>query len=164
MRVLAALSLVVFFFAASPAHAAWHAANPTVVEAAKDPRIAAALEAANRFDAAILAHDKVVFADTFTEDAVVNNPFNRIALKQDAVRNLDTGLIDYTTLERSIEYAATRGAHDVVLMGEESLTPVGKAKFAGHAIKRRTTEVWTDENGPWKLAIRQATIYSVEKP
>ena len=95
---------------------------------------------------------------------MVNNPFNRIARKQDAVNNLATGLIDYATLDRSIEYAATRGAHDVVLMGEESLDPVGKAKFTGNRIKRRTTEVWTDESGQWKLAIRQATIYSVEAP
>jgi hypothetical protein len=27
---------------------------------------------------------------------------------------------------------------------------------------RRTTEVWTDESGEWKLAIRQATIYAAE--
>ncbi|HEV2567090.1 nuclear transport factor 2 family protein [Sphingomonas sp.] len=108
---------------------------------------------------AILSRDAVEFSAAFADDAVVNNPFNRIARKKDAERNLATGLIDYATLERSIEYAATRGDHDVVLMGEEVLTPVGKAKFAGEKIRRRTTEVWTDLSGTWKLAIRQATIY-----
>ena len=58
-----------------------------------------------------------------------------------------------------VTLAATRGAHDVVLMGEEVLTPVRKAKFAGEKIRRRTTEVWTNASGQWKLAIRQATIY-----
>ncbi len=124
--------------------------------------LAAALQAAVRFDQAILNHDANVFADTFTEDAVVNNPFNRIARKADAVANFGSGLIDYTTLGRSLEYVATRGQHDVVLMGEEHLTPVGKAKFAGKQVKRRTTEIWTDESGEWKLALRQATIYSAE--
>lgn len=162
MRLSIALLVVLPFLIAAPVHAGWRAANEHAAEAVKDPRIAAAIEAAMRFDAAILAHDKAVFGDTFTEDAVVNNPFNRIARKKDAVGNLTTGLIDYTTLERSIEYAATRGAHDVVLIGEESLTPVGKAKFAGKQVKRRTTEIWTDESGQWKLAIRQATIYSAE--
>ena len=90
---------------------------------------------------------------------MVNNPFNKIARKKDAERNLATGLIDYTTLERRIEYAAVRGEHDVVLMGEELLTPVRKARFAGEKIWRRTTEVWTDVSGSWKLAIRQATVY-----
>ncbi|MEO7916916.1 MAG: nuclear transport factor 2 family protein, partial [Dokdonella sp.] len=115
-----------------------------------------------RFDTAILTHDATVFGDTFTDDAVVNNPFNKIARKSDALSNLRTKKIDYTTLDRSIEYAATRGDHDVVLMGEETLTPVGKARFAGKHVRRRTTEVWTDEGGQWHLAIRQATVYSAE--
>ncbi|RYG13931.1 MAG: nuclear transport factor 2 family protein [Burkholderiales bacterium] len=162
MRVVAVSCVALFMLVALPVQAGWRAANPAAAEAAKDPRIAAALATAVRFDQAILARDPVVFADTFTEDAVVNNPFNRIARKPDAVANLATGLIEYTTLERSIEYAATRGDHDVVLMGEESLTPVGKARFAGKQVRRRTTEVWTDESGEWKLAIRQATIHVVE--
>lgn len=162
MRLAVVLSVLLCVLNAAPAHAGWKAAAPAVEEIVKQPRIAAAIEAAMRFDQAILTHDATVFADTFTEDAVVNNPFNRIARKQDAVANFATGLIDYTTLERVIEYAATRGAHDVVLMGEEHLTPVGKAKFAGKQVKRRTTEIWTDESGEWKLALRQATIYSAE--
>lgn len=162
MRLFAASLVVLSFLLALPAQAGWRAANPKVAESVKDPRIAAAIEAAMRFDAAILAHDKAVFSDTFTEDAVVNNPFNKIARKKDAIANLATGLIDYATLDRSIEYAATRGAHDVVLMGEESLKPVGKARFAGKQVRRRTTEIWTDESGQWKLAVRQATIYSAE--
>ena len=148
--------------AASPAPASWRAANAEVEAATRTPRIAAALAAADRMDRAILARDRNAFAAVFADDAVVNNPFNRIARKADAERNLATGLIDYTSLERTIEYAATRGEHDVVLMGEEALTPVRKAKFAGETIRRRTTEVWTDASGEWKLAIRQATIYRTQ--
>ncbi|MBD9467996.1 nuclear transport factor 2 family protein [Pseudoxanthomonas sp. PXM01] len=122
MRLAPTLSVLLCVLVAAPAHAGWKAANPTVEDAAKQPRIAAAIAAAMRFDQAIVTHDAKVFADTFTDDAVVNNPFNRIARKPDAVANFATGLIDYTTLDRVIEYAATRGAHDVVLMGEEHLT------------------------------------------
>ena len=143
----------------SPALASWRAANSEVATAVRTPRIAAALAAADRMDRAILMRDAKAFSAVFAEDAVVNNPYNRIARKPDAERNLATGLIDYTSLERIIEYAALRGDHDVVLMGEEVLTPVRKAKFAGEKIRRRTTEVWTDADGEWKLAIRQATIY-----
>jgi ketosteroid isomerase-like protein len=156
------LALAIALASAAPAAARWHAATPAVAEAAKNPRIAAVLDAADRMDRAILSHDAAGFAASFADDAVVNNPFNKIARKADAERNLQTGLIDYTTLERSIEYAAVRGPHDVVLMGEEALTPVGKARFAGKAVRRRTTEVWSDESGTWKLAIRQATIYAAE--
>lgn len=162
MRSLAVLPIALLVLVALPAHAAWHAANPAAAEAVKNPRIAAVLDATARMDKAILAHDVSAFGDTFTEDAVVNNPFNKIARKADAVNNLQTRMIDYTSLDRSIEYAATRGTHDVVLMGEETLKPVGKARFAGKTVRRRTTEIWTDESGQWKLAVRQATIYSAE--
>lgn len=162
MRALAVTLSLLATLSVPTSHAAWHAANPTASEAVKNPRIAAALAASSRFDTAILGHDAAVFGDTFTDDAVVNNPFNKIARKADAIENLRTRMIDYTTLDRSIEYAATRGAHDVVLMGEESLTPVGKARFAGKHVLRRTTEVWSDEGGRWQLAIRQATIYVAE--
>ena len=154
--------VVSMLLAASPALADWHAANSEVAEAARNPRIAAVLAATARMDTAILAHDVAGFIGSFADDAVVNNPFNKIARRADAERNLRTGLIDYTSLDRSIEYAAVRGAHDVVLMGEERLTPVGKARFPGKIVRRRTTEVWSDASGAWKLAIRQATVFAAE--
>lgn len=151
------LSVIAF-----PMRAEWRATTPAAEKSVKTPRIAAALKAAMRFDKAILAKDVKMFESMFSADAVVNNPFNRIATKQDAVNNLRTGLIDYTSLERSVEYAAIRGKHEVVLMGEEALTPVGKAKFAGKHVRRRTTEIWTNVTGSWQLSLRQATIYSAE--
>ena len=159
MRRVTAFFLGILMLSNVPSSASWRPANLEVAAAARTPRIAAALAAADRMDRAILTRNAKEFSDTFADDAVVNNPFNRIARKKDAERNFATGLIDYETLERSIEYAATRGDHDVVLMGEEILSPVGKAKFAGEKIRRRTTEVWTDVSGQWKLTIRQATIY-----
>ena len=159
MRIRTCAMIGALMLIASPASASWRAANSDVAAAARSPRIAAALAAADRMDRAILARDAKAFSAVFADDAVVNNPFNRIARKSDAERNLASGLIDYTSLERSIEYAATRGEHDVVLMGEEVLTPVRKAKFAGEKIRRRTTEIWSNASGQWKLAIRQATIY-----
>jgi ketosteroid isomerase-like protein len=156
------LLLTLLFLVALPVRAEWRATTPEAETAVKTPRIAAALEAAMRFDKAILAKDVAVFESMFADDAVVNNPFNRVATKQDAVNNLRTGLIDYTSLDRSVEYAAIRGAHEVVFMGEETLTPVGKAKFAGKHVRRRTTEIWTDVSGSWRLSLRQATIYSAE--
>lgn len=148
---------------APPAHAQWRATTPAAAAAVKTPRIAAALGAAMRFDKAILSKDLAVFESMFTDDAVVNNPYDKIATKQDAVRNLRTGAIDYTSLERAVEYAALRGEHEVVLMGEESVTPVGHAKFSGKHIRRRTTEVWTDAGGAWQLSLRQATIYVADQ-
>lgn len=156
------LLVALLSFLTFPAIAGWKATTPAAEEAVKTPMIAQALEATSRFDKAILEKNETVFESMFADDAVVNNPFNRIASKQDAVNNLKTGLIDYTTLERSVEYAATRGEHEVVLMGEETLTPVGKAKFANKIVRRRTTEIWSNVTGTWQLSLRQATIYSAD--
>jgi ketosteroid isomerase-like protein len=147
---------------ALPLRSQWMATTPAAEVSVHAPRIAAALEAATRFDQAILAKDIATFESLFSDNAVVNNPYHRIARKQDAVNNLKNGMIDYTSLERSVEYAALRGEHEVLLMGEEAVTPVGKAKCAGLQVRRRTTEVWTDATGVWQLSLRQATIYSAE--
>jgi hypothetical protein len=162
MKLRHCLLVALLPFTTFPMEAGWRATTPAAEEAVKTPRIAAALKAAMRFDGAILARDVAVFESMFAEDAVVNNPFNKIATKQVAVHNLKTGLIDYTSLERSVEYAAIRSEHEVVLMGEEALTPVGKARFAGKHVRRRTTEIWTDVTGSWQLSLRQATIYAAE--
>lgn len=162
MTLLRRLLLILLAFTTFSMKAEWRATTPGAAESVKKPRIAEALKAAMRFDKAILSKDVAVFESMFSDDAVVNNPFNKIATKQDAVNNLRTGLIDYTSLDRSVEYAAIRGAHEVVLMGEEALTPVGKARFAGKHVRRRTTEIWTDVTGSWQLSLRQATIYSAE--
>ncbi len=156
------LLLSLISLATVPAMAAWRTTTPAAEVAVRIPRIAAVLEAATRFDKAILEKNEEQFASMFADDAVVNNPFNRIASKQDAIRNLKTGLIDYRSLERFVEYAAVRGPHDVVLMGEEAVTPVGKARFANRHVRRRTTEVWSDVTGTWQLSLRQATIYVVD--
>ncbi|RAK57795.1 nuclear transport factor 2 family protein [Phenylobacterium deserti] len=162
MHTRISLMLAVGLLWATSAEAGWRAGTPQAAEAVQEPRIAAVLARAMAMDQAILAHDAAAFTGFFTEDAVVNNPFNKVARKADAERNMRTGLIDYTSLERTIDYAALRGAHEVVLMGEEVLTPVRKAKFAGKTVRRRITEVWTDVSGEWKLAIRQATIYAAD--
>ena len=156
------LLVALLSFLTFPAIAGWKATTPAAEKAVQTPMISQALEAASRFDKAILEKNETVFESMFADDAVVNNPFNRIASKKDAVNNLKTGLIDYTTLERSVEYAATRGEYEVVLMGEETLTPVGKAKFANKIVRRRTTEIWSNVTGTWQLSLRQATIYSAD--
>jgi ketosteroid isomerase-like protein len=161
MQAKAALLCLLWIFVL-PAHAAWVATTPQARQAARIPKIAAALEATARFDQAILSKDVAVFESMFDDDAVVNNPYNKIARKRDAVANLKSGLIDYARLDRAVEYAARKGEHEVVLMGEESLAPQGHAKMAGKQVRRRTTEIWTDASGTWKLLVRQATIYLAE--
>ena len=149
------------YVSSAPAIAKWRSANLAVAAAAKEPRIAAVLAAADRMDEAILARDADAFGSFFEAGALVNSPYNTVATREIAVGRIRNGMIDYTSLERTIEYAVTRGDHEVILMGEETYMPVHNSQFAGQTLRRRTTELWSDASGSPKLVLRQATIVSV---
>ncbi len=146
---------------AAPAHAEWKAANPAVTEAVKNPRVAAALEAASRVDTAVTTGDKAAFLSIFTPETVVNSPGNVVSDRTFVESHYDKGLIAYEYLNRSIEYAAPRRDDEVVLMGEEAIKPRA-GPLAGKAVRRRFTDVWRLVDGQWRLSLRQATIFAVE--
>ncbi len=71
------------------------------------------------------------------------------------------GFIRYHSFDRRIEYAGRLGEL-VVIMGNEILAPKGKAPNAGKIVHRRFTDIWRNEQGVWRLALRQATVARVE--
>jgi len=158
-RVLAIIS---FCLVSASAHADWSAANLQVTEAARSPQVAAVLAAADRVDAAIVAGDKTAFMAALAPDVVVNTPANRVSRREAIAGFFDHGKISYSSYHRVIEYAASRGADEVVLMGEEIYLPRDTADHAGKTVHRRFTDIWRLELGHWLLIIRQATISQVE--
>ncbi len=157
--LFAAAALLAF---AAPAHAEWTAANAAVAQAAKNPRVAAALDAATRVDNSVVTGDKAAFLSIFTPETRVNNPGNIMSDRAMVERIFASGAISYEYLRRSIEYAAPRRDDEVVLMGQETLKPRAGAPNAGKIVRRRFTDLWRLDNGTWKLSLRQATIISVE--
>lgn len=148
--------------AAGPALAAWTTTSDAVRTAAKDPAIAGALAAMTRVDVAIVAGDGKAFLGVFAPDAAVNNPQNRVVTPQAVAMVFEKGLIDYHSLDRMIEHVALRPSGEVVAMGEETVRPRGQAPNAGKTVRRRFTDVWRNDGGTWKLALRQATIIEVK--
>ena len=138
----------------SPAHAEWRPANEAVEQAARDPLIGGALEAAARMDTALIEDDHVAFADGLADDLVVNNPQNAISMPGDTARLNAEGRIRYDSYQRTIEYAGRRGDL-VVLMGEERVTRKGAP--TGEIEVRRFTDIWRQDGGKWRLTARQAT-------
>ncbi len=158
-RVLVGLLMAV---AAAPAAAAWTTRSDDVRAAAQEPRVAAVLAAMTRLDAALVAGDMATFAAVFPEDAVVNSPQNNVNRPAATKARFGAGLIAYSSYDRVIDYAGVRPNGEVIVMGEEILHPRDNAPNAGKTVHRRFTDVWRDDTGTWKLAIRQATIITVE--
>ena len=113
---------------------------------------------------AALQRDVSALERLWSDDFVVNAPNNQVVVGRDAV--LDTfvraGVINFSSFERQIEFVRVDGSY-VVLMGLETVVPVssspGAGLVAGQAITRRFTNIWKNEGGAWRLAIRHANVF-----
>jgi Domain of unknown function (DUF4440) len=126
-----------------------------------DPAVAEAVAASNAEIAAILAEDLKVFGDSLADDVIVNSPLGTINRRDDTLAAFGRGFIRYNSFDRRIEYAGKLGEL-VVIMGNEILAPKDKAPNAGKIVNRRFTDIWRNEQGAWRLALRQATVTKVE--
>lgn len=150
---LAVFPLFVALFLTSTANADSHAADASVAEAMKRPRIAAALAARARMDQATIKRDMALIKSLHAPGIVLNGPNNRINDGPTILANIAAGLVKHGSLERTIEYAGERGS-DVILMGKETTTYEDKS-----VRHRRFTDIWTETADGWKIVLRQATIY-----
>jgi ketosteroid isomerase-like protein len=136
----------------------------TVYEpSAKDARIVAVLDAQKRFEDAAKRADWKTVEDSFAPDVIVHSPTNRVVNRQDVMARMRSGQIsaEPDSGERRVEFVGVRG-DSVVVMGEEIFRPGPNAPNAGKLIHRRFTDIYKQYGGLWKLAIRQATVTSVE--
>ncbi|HJS90687.1 MAG TPA: nuclear transport factor 2 family protein [Steroidobacteraceae bacterium] len=126
-----------------------------------DPAVAAAVAASDAEVVAILAEDLRAFGDSLAVDVIVNSPLGTINRRADTLAAFGRGFIRYSSFDRRIEYAGKLGDL-VVIMGEEILAPKDMAPNAGKIVHRRFTDIWRNEQGVWRLALRQATATKVE--
>src|SRR5262245_52116286 len=116
MKTVLALACLAAFCFAGEACAEWKAASPEVELAAKDPAIAAVLEAVNKIDSALVSDNHEAFAALLDSELAVNNPQNAVSVRGATASRNAAGLISYSRYDRRIEYAGKRGDF-VVLMG-----------------------------------------------
>jgi ketosteroid isomerase-like protein len=103
--------------------------------------------------AAVLSGDLKEMDKYWTEDFMVNNPFNEID-KADRIRN---GTVSYASFQRICE-AVQIHENVAILMGKEIVVPKGKSPDAGKTINRRYTNIWMKINGQWRLVARHASV------
>jgi hypothetical protein len=106
----------------------------------------------------LLRKDIGALEKLWAEDFTVNNPRNTISRGSGEVLALiRNGSIDYSSFNREIEAVVFHG-DIVIVMGLETITPVGKAPFAGQTIRRRFTNFWMKRKGEWRLTARHANV------
>lgn len=113
-----------------------------------------ALEEAERLG--VLNQDFAALEAIWSEHYMVNSPRNQIAPTRAVVLDVfRQGLAHYSSFERRIEQIRFDGDIAVV-MGGETVQPIGNAPQAGQTVQRRFTHVWKHEDGRWRLIARHA--------
>lgn len=104
----------------------------------------------------VLNRDTAALLQVWSEQLIVNTPSNQISSDRGAVLNLmRQGLINYSVFERRIERVRVDGDIAIV-MGGETIQPIGNAPQAGQTVHRRFTHIWKKETGSWRLVARHA--------
>lgn len=95
-----------------------------------------------------------LWSDQFT----VNAPNNKVLIGQGAVMALvHRGVINFSSFERTIEFIRVDGDLGIV-MGSETVRPIGDSPLAGQTVRRRFTNIWKKQGGTWRLLIRHANV------
>jgi ketosteroid isomerase-like protein len=128
---------------------------------ASDERVVSALDDQERL--AALNRDVPELKRLWSEDFTVNAPNNRVVVGRQG--NLDafvrSGIINFTTFDRSIEFIRVDGPF-AVIMGLETVVPKEDAPsvglVAGQQVHRRFTNIWRLEGSTWRLYWRHANV------
>jgi len=102
---------------------------------------------------AVLRGDQEAMNKYWTEDFIVNNPFNEI----DQADRIKKGIVTYSSFIRESEAVRVFG-NTVVVMGKETVVPKGNSPNAGKTINRRYTNIWMNREGEWRLVARHASV------
>jgi ketosteroid isomerase-like protein len=108
---------------------------------------------------AVLKQDLAALERLWAEEFIVNNPQNQISTSRDGVLDLvKHGLIRYTAFERRIESIRFNADDIAIVMGAETIDPVGAAPRAGGTVERRFTNIWRKQHGTWRVIARHANV------
>ena len=110
---------------------------------------------------AILHLDTTAMEKLWDKDLAVNSPTYNVVDKAGGMFAFKNGYIHYSSIQQEIEKIMFNGDIGIV-MGLETVKPIGLAPNAGKTVKRRFTNIWRQKGNTWTLFARQATNISIE--
>lgn len=107
---------------------------------------------------AVLNQNFTALEGIWSERFMVNTPTNQVAPNRSVVlATFRQGLAAYSSFERNIERVLMDGDLAIV-MGRETIKPMGNAPMARQTVPRRFTHIWKKEGGAWRLLARHANV------
>lgn len=112
---------------------------------------------------AVVAQDREALTNLWAEDFMVNNPNNMVVTSRNEVlEKMAEGIIHYSEFTRKTESVMVLDKI-VIVMGEETIKPIGKAPMAGKTVTRRYTNIWREIDGKWQVQARHANVIRVDE-
>ena len=105
---------------------------------------------------AVLNDDWSALERLLSERFTVNAPANRLVSGRSAVLEL-IRQAPRESFDRTIEYLHVEGDLGIV-MGAETVRPIGSAPLADQTVRRRFTNIWQKESGTWRMVARHASV------
>lgn len=109
---------------------------------------------------AIMENDTTELGNIWSAGFIINNPSNVVLDRQMALSEIKKRNIHYLFYESQIENISFAD-NVAIVMGLETIQPVGKIDHAGKTFKRRFTNVWLKADGVWQLTAKQSTTISI---
>ncbi len=107
---------------------------------------------------AVLRADLPALEKMWVEEYTVNTPNSQVANGRAAVLKIfRAGIANYSSFVREIE-SVVFYKDAAVVMGLETVKPIGNAPLAGQTVRRRYTNIWMKKKGKWHLAARHANV------
>jgi hypothetical protein len=106
---------------------------------------------------AILEADTIILKKIWAEEFHVNSPSNFVADRNKVIQRIKSTIIEYSTYTQEPEYYGVFG-DVVVVMGKETVVPIGDNPDKGKTVIRRYTDIYKNFNGEWKEIARHANI------
>lgn len=107
---------------------------------------------------AVANHDHQALVEIWTEDFMVNNPYNMVIKGRSVVlERMKDGTINYSAFEREIEGMMILDK-TAIEMGLETVYPKEGAPMAGQKVLRRYTNFWLLDDGKWMIMARHANV------
>lgn len=157
---IAAVSLPLLLSGPVQAQRGSEQGKPIVADSVSGKAAIRALEA--EMQKGVLNGDLQTLRRLWAPSFMVNAPRNVVVPNRNAVLDVfRKGIPDYTTFDPQIEKLRIQNGLAVV-MGRETVEPVGDAPHAGKTVHRRYTHVWKEEGDRWRLHARHAHIVSVD--
>jgi ketosteroid isomerase-like protein len=101
--------------------------------------------------AAFLNRDIDTLSRLWSDDFVVNSPFNRVNDKAQVLELLQKGVIAHSSYEEHVEVMKRSGDIVTVMGHDVVVNPPDTAR-----VRRRFTNIWQATDGSWRLIARHA--------